>query len=193
MTKEENELFSHQEHTSYAELLAPCLRGIIQRAFIDWDAVEMELGVKLPAAYKALSERLPAGFLGSGISWLSPVSPLASFRLDFNFLEETKKLLAEVSDIPLYPAVPGYLIFAQTSASIDWAYEVGHGQIKPSACDSQVTLIDWDHGVVETTGVEVDEFVYRSITNKPKLSGDVSGLMHELFFSDHSFPLFRPV
>ncbi|MCX6850979.1 MAG: hypothetical protein NTY98_18865 [Verrucomicrobia bacterium] len=193
MTKEESELFPHQERQTYAELLAPYLRGVTRQSPIDWDAIELDLGVKLPAAYKALSELLPAGFLGSGISWLSPVSPLASFRLDFKFLMDREKMLAEISNIQLYPAVPGYLMFAQTSASIDWAYEVRQDHTKPSVCDSHVTLIDWDHGVVEKTGVEVDELVYRSLTHRPKLSGELSGLIHELFFADPSFQLFRPV
>lgn len=191
---QENELFSHVERRNFAQLLAPYFRGFTQKLLISWDAVEQDIGAALPMTYKELSEHLPAGFLGSGISWMSPISSHTAFRLDSTGLIEAGRMTAQVwPEVPLYPKVPGYLVFAQTSASIDWAYKVEPSEDKPSACDDAVTLIDWDHGVVEKTGVEVHELVYRSITNKPKLSGKISGLMHKLFFSDHSFPLFRPV
>lgn len=159
---------------------------------INWPAVENDLGLALPASFKSVSNILPAGGLGSSINWSSPLSDSPYGRLDYEHLSEYADEWATSSDTPLYPAVPGYLIFATTHLRIDLAYRVERDQGGLLCCDPCVTLIECFIGERHRTGVEVDELLYRAITNKPRLRGTWSSELHKWFFSDPSLPIFSP-
>ena len=192
----ESELFHDTQRKAFWELVVPLVRPAVPwppiSHHINWPAVEDDLGVTLPVSFKSVSNILPAGFLGTGITWTSPLTDNLDFRLDRQQLS-ARANIGFTPDSPLYPAVPGYLIFAPTSMRIDLAYRVERGQGGLLCCDPCVTLIECVTGEQERTSVEVDELLYRSITNKPRLLGTWSSALHNWFFADSSLPIFRPL
>ena len=74
---------------------------------------------------------------------------------------------------------------------IDLAYLVERGQGGHLHCNPCVTLIECVTGDQEKTSVEVDELLYRSITNEPPLRGPWSKGLHNWFFADTSYPTFE--
>ena len=193
----QSELFQDTQRKAFWELLIPLVRLSMpwppESHKINWPVVEDNLGVALPASFKSVSNILPAGFLGISITWRSPLTEILGFRLDREQLSACADTWAQSPDSPLYPAVPGYLIFAPTSMSIQLAYRVERGQGGLLCCDPFVTLIDCATGEQERTSVEVDELLYRSITNKPRLGGTWSSGLHSWFFADTSSPILRPI
>lgn len=65
-------------YRSYSELLTELLGSVIARTDsgrnIDWISLEAGYGFILPHSFKVVSNHLPVGFLGSGMTWMSPVA-----------------------------------------------------------------------------------------------------------------------
>lgn len=195
METSEAGLFSGDARCSYHELLSkvlgPATDHLKSNRRIDWKSVEADLGVVLPSSFKLTSDILPAGFLGSGITWRSPDAKRAEFRFNRRALEDHANLIGDSAQFPLYPvSVPGYLVFATTSLRIDLAFWVEKLDTGDTHCRPSISLVECISGEVEDTGIEIDEFLYRAITNNIHLEGWLSELSNGWFFADKSFPLF---
>lgn len=191
-----NDMLINDRFRSYHELLAKILepetKCMQPGNNIYWVALEDGYGFALPYSFKLVANHLPAGFLGSGITWMSPVADNPQFRFDPSASSRYHHLLMESGVLPHYPTLPGYLVFATTSLRIDLAFWVEPMDFKSTCCRLNVALIECISGEVEATDVEIDEFLYRAITHNPPLVGPLSARFHNWFFADMSFPLFSP-
>jgi hypothetical protein len=193
IVKYDNDFFPDSAKKSYFELLCHLFVGIKLTDTsngVDWDKVEGDLGVVLPLAYKNMFSIFSGGYLGCNLLWRSPNSKRKSFRLDRRELCLYSDLFD--GEIPLYPKVPGYLIFASTPLAIDLAFYVDSDKTGvASVCRPNVVALDNKSGDIEDADMEVDEFIYRAITNTPPLNGRLYGHIHEWCFSDITAPICR--
>ena len=166
----------------YSEVLAPLVRTSLewppQEHRIDWSAVEEDLNLRLPESYKRTSEVLPAGTLWP-FSWCSPVAKRKEYRLDRQSLMKLADLCAEITRAPLFPAVPGYLEIASAPSRLSLYYQVIQADGDRPTCLPEVVLMDCGAEEKEFTGVEIDEFFYRFLTNNPPLKGELSQRVRE--------------
>lgn len=190
----EDGLFPDVQRRSYWELLESLVPTEMRRGAmeIDWAQTEADIGVTLPRSFKEVSNIFTAGILGSGIYWSSPTTDRSDYRFDRETLV-ARSQIDQFSPFPLFPAMPGYIVFACTTVRFELAYRVELRQFGEVACDAAVSIIECANEDLEQTGIEVDEMLYRAITNVPPLRGEFSSKFHEWFFADSSFPLFRSV
>lgn len=192
----DEDLFPAISKRNYFELLKSLFRGVRPPRCIsrmEWNKIEDDLGVKLPLSYKNMFDLFSDGYLGNGLLWKSPAAKNNNFKLSKEELASYADLYSDmVNGIHLYPNIPGYLVFATTPLAIDMAYFVDFNadENKPF-CQKNVILLDCKASKIEKTNVEIDEFIYRSIKNKPRLNGALSRHIHKWTFADSSIPLYQ--
>lgn len=189
-----DDLFPEAQRKSYLELLEALITPYVDAADLkseqDWEAVEADLGVSLPESYKKVCRFLPGGCLGEGLAWVSPFSEGYYTGLSRAKYETQYGNWSAFGDVPLYPKIPGYLIFANSSMRISFVYEVTLDSDGSATCQPKVFLLDGD--ILEETGLEVDELLYRCITWNPPLEDSVAEWIHKPEFEDaNGWPLFR--
>ena len=191
-----DDLFPDAPRRSYLEplkaLIMPSVNAADLESEQDWEAVEVDLGVSLPESYKNVCRFLPGGLLGEQFRWASPFSKGRYAELTRVMLEDIYGDWPSFSDVPLYPAIPGYLVFATTSIRLSFAYRVTLESDGSAKCDPKVFILDGDVDRLEETGLEVDELLYRCITWEPPLEGSLAEHIHENEFEERmDLPLFR--
>jgi hypothetical protein len=107
-----------------AELLSVGDAGSV----VDWPAVETELGVRLPAHYRAFVERFGAGSINQELYVDAPFAPSAHFDLIAAHAQWAQALrhlhqeFPEYEPYPPYPPLGGLLLWGQTTTrvSLSW-------------------------------------------------------------------------
>jgi hypothetical protein len=102
-----HDLFDSDPRQTFLELLRklPGFQNVVSE--IDWDPVERALEVKMPSAYRMISNSIGAATLGQGLQWKSPVSRNPYFLLSFDSLQEFARLTEGSRPFPLYPESSG--------------------------------------------------------------------------------------
>ena len=191
-----DDLFPDAPRKSYLELLEALITPYVTAADLeseqDWETVEADLGVSLPESYKKVCRFLPGGLLGDQFRWASPFSKGLYVELTRARLEEIYGEWRSFSGVPLYPTIPGNLVFASTSIRLSFAYRVTLESDGSAKCDSKVFILDGDVDRLEETGLEVDELLYRCITWEPPMEDSLAEHIHENEFEERmNLPLFR--
>jgi len=172
-------------------LLSRDVGSLVPHSSEEWKAVEDAFGFQFPTSYRATCDVIPGGALGEAMAWSSPFSDDASTNLNKERLTQEYGDSQRFSEVALYPAIPGYLIFATTSMRISLSYLIEKDSTGRANCSSEVFLIDGEVDEVVGSQMEVDELIYRCITNNPPLVEELSKTIFEWEFKDSHFPLFR--
>jgi hypothetical protein len=102
--------------TDYVEKLielAKPLHPVEQPKPLDWERLEREMGLLLPADYKSLVTALGSGEFGVGLTFKNPVSSSEYTRLSADALRRYRQTVAFLEDrmgIPLFPQAQGLVL-----------------------------------------------------------------------------------
>lgn len=178
-------LFDSEPSVEYRELLLKLLVSQRVGIPIDWVFVQESLGVELPQVYRAICDTLGPCTLGAGLKWKSPNSSNTYFLLSYELLQQFATATEGFRPFPLYPEPQGYLIFA-SGDRLHLSFKVTDDSKHERVCSQMVTVLDRDADRVEETGIPLDEFLFRAITNNRPLTGEISKRFHTYFFGNHS-------
>ncbi|MFG3105492.1 SMI1/KNR4 family protein [Streptomyces tendae] len=127
---------------------------------VDWETVEGELQVPLPADYKQLFEAFGGGTFSESVYFFGPSGPHA-----FNFLAQWRAALeAGGSDDvqPIYsPGEKGVIVWAATEWADEYAWLVDAQN--PGVCS---VLVRGDVGEWRTYDMSTSEFLYRVLADE---------------------------